>query len=98
MPKLPNLSPRKLTKFLVKNGFQLDHATGSHFIYFNPQTKRRVTIPKHAKDLPKGTIISILKESGFSKDDLANFFNWYNQLMFLPFLSAILEIVSIFIK
>jgi len=75
MSKLLNLSPRKLIKFLVKNGFQLDHATGSHFIYFNPQTRRRVTVPKHTKDLPKGTIISILKESGFSKEDLMNFFN-----------------------
>jgi len=75
MPKLLNLSPRKLIKFLVKNGFQLDHTTGSHFIYFNPRAKRRVTVPKHVKDLPKGTIISILKESGFSKEDLSNFFN-----------------------
>jgi len=75
MPKLLNISAGKFIKFLSQNGFLLDHTTGSHFIYFNPSTKRRVTIPKHNKDLPKGTIMSILKESGLSKDDLLRFFN-----------------------
>lgn len=75
MRKLLNLPAKKLIKFLTQNGFLLDHTTGSHFIYFNLSTKRRVTVPKHHGDLPKGTIISILKEARLSKDDLTNFFN-----------------------
>lgn len=75
MPKLPNLSAKRLIKFLTHNGFLLDHSTGSHFIYFNPAAKRRVVVPKHHKDLPKGTMISILKEAGLSKESLTDFFN-----------------------
>ena len=64
MPKLPNLTPKKLASLLKKNGFQLDHSTGSHFIFYNRKTKKRVTLPFHTKDLPKGTLHSILKQAG----------------------------------
>lgn len=61
MPKLPALTPKRLIKVIEKLGFQLDHATGSHFIFYHPESKKRVVIPHHAKDLPKGTILSILR-------------------------------------
>ncbi len=61
MPKLPAIKSKELIKILEKLGFELDHSTGSHFIFYNPQTKKRAVIPYHLKDLPKGTLISILK-------------------------------------
>ena len=64
MPKLPNLTSKKLVSLLKKNGFQLDRTTGSHFIFYHHKTKKRVTLPFHAKDLPKGTLHSILKQAG----------------------------------
>ena len=70
MPKLPPLTPRKLIAILKKKGFQLDHTTGSHFIFYHSKIKRIVTVPYHAKDIPKGTIHSILKQAGLSVDDL----------------------------
>ena len=70
MPKLPVLTPRKLLQIIEQHGFILDHTTGGHYILYNRETKRRVTIPFHAKDIPKGTLLSILRESGLSKDDL----------------------------
>ncbi|MDD3978406.1 MAG: type II toxin-antitoxin system HicA family toxin [Methanomicrobium sp.] len=36
----------------------------------HPETKQRVVIPVHKKDLPKGTLIEILKQAGINKDDL----------------------------
>ncbi|MDP3778540.1 MAG: type II toxin-antitoxin system HicA family toxin [bacterium] len=69
MPKLPNLTPRKLIAILKKKGFQLDHTTGSHFIFYHPKIKRIVTVPYHPKDLPKRTLHSILKQAGLSIDD-----------------------------
>ena len=74
MPKLPVLSPKRLIKIIEKLGFQLDHKTGSHFIFYDEERKKRVTIPYHAKDLPKGTILSILKQAGITKEDLENIF------------------------
>ena len=70
MPKLPALTPKKLTAILKKHGFQLDHTTGSHFVFYHPETKRRVTLPYHSKDLPKGTLFAVLKQAGISKDEI----------------------------
>ena len=70
MSKLSNITPKKLIKIIEKLGFQLDHSTGSHFIFYNPNNKRRTVVPYHKKDLPKGTIASILREAGISRKDL----------------------------
>jgi predicted RNA binding protein YcfA (HicA-like mRNA interferase family) len=63
MPKLPALTPDKVIKLLLRNGFELDHQTGSHRVYYNSKTKKRVVVPYHKQDLPKGTLLSILKQA-----------------------------------
>jgi len=73
MPKLPTLTPKKLIKIIEKLGFQLDHKTGSHFIFYNLKIKRRIVVPFHVKDLPKGTLVSILKQAGITKEDLEKY-------------------------
>jgi len=70
MSKISAISSKKLIQLLKKLDFQLDHTTGSHFIFYNPQTKKRAVVPRHNKDLPKGTIISILKEAGINKKEI----------------------------
>ena len=70
MPKLPNVTPKQLGALLEKLGFQLDHTTGSHFVFYHPKTKRRAVVPYHTKELPKGTVMNILREAGITKDDL----------------------------
>ena len=70
MPKLPSLSPQKIIRILEQNGFILDRVKGSHHIFYHPKTKRRVVVPLHKKDLPKGTLLEILKQAGISKDTL----------------------------
>lgn len=73
MPKLPVLTPKKLIKILGKLGFQIDHKTGGHFIFYNAENKRRAVVPFHNKDLPKNTILSILKQTGITKEELEKF-------------------------
>ncbi len=70
MPKLPSLTPQKIIKVLEKKGFILDRTKGSHYIYYHPETKRKVIVPLHKKDLPKGTLIEILKQAGISREEL----------------------------
>jgi predicted RNA binding protein YcfA (HicA-like mRNA interferase family) len=65
MPKLPAVKPREVIRFLEENGFVLDHATGSHFIFYISISKRRAVVPQHNLDIPKGTLLSLLRESGF---------------------------------
>lgn len=67
MPRFRSLTPRKVLKILQKEGFFIDHTTGSHYILYHPRTKKRVSVAYHAKDLPKGTLQAILKESGIDQ-------------------------------
>ena len=69
MPKLPALTSKKVLSILQENGFEIDHITGSHYILYNSVTQKRVTVPFHAKDLSKGTLLSIIKSSGILKED-----------------------------
>ena len=70
MPKLPSLTPQKIIKVLEKKGFVLDRIKGSHHIYYHPETKRRVVVPLHKRDLPRGTLLEILKQAGINKEEL----------------------------
>jgi len=69
MAKLPSLTPRDVIRTLKKHGFAMDHSSGSHRVFYNPESKKRVVVPFHRKDLPKGTLLTILKQAGISKDD-----------------------------
>lgn len=71
MSKLPALTSKEVIRLLKFFGFMLDHTTGSHFIFYNPKTKKRAVVPSHKRDLPKGTLMSILQEAGLSKDDIS---------------------------
>jgi predicted RNA binding protein YcfA (HicA-like mRNA interferase family) len=54
---------RELIKLLRKYGWQLDRITGSHYIM--KKQEKTLTVPVHSKrDIPKGTLNSILKEAG----------------------------------
>lgn len=70
MPDLPVLTPAKIIKVLKSKGFVLDRTKGSHHIYYHPETKTRVVVPFHKKDLPIGTFISILKSAGINREEL----------------------------
>ncbi|MBI4175324.1 type II toxin-antitoxin system HicA family toxin [Candidatus Berkelbacteria bacterium] len=67
--KLPRISPKRILAILEKHGFTVDHVTGSHWILYHPVTERRVTLPFHTRSLPVGTIHSIWKQSGLSRDE-----------------------------
>jgi predicted RNA binding protein YcfA (HicA-like mRNA interferase family) len=73
MPKLPAIKPRQVIRFLERNGFVLDHTSGSHFIFFHTTSRRRAVVPSHNRDLPKGTLMSLLREAGFSREELIDF-------------------------
>ena len=70
MPKLLSLTSQKIIKVLEKKGFVLNRIKGSHHIYYHPEMKRRVVVPFHKRDLPKGTLLEILKQAGINKEEL----------------------------
>lgn len=69
MPKLPVLSYPEAIKALKKTGYNIDHQTGSHIILRqDKEPYRRLTIPNH-KEISKGTINSIIRQAGLTKDE-----------------------------
>ena len=73
MPKLPAVRPREIIRFLDRKGFVLDHVSGSHLTYYHPVSKRRAVVPQHNRDIPKGTLMSLLREAGFTREELIDF-------------------------
>jgi predicted RNA binding protein YcfA (HicA-like mRNA interferase family) len=63
-------TPKQIIRILEQNGFRYVRSKGSHFIFRKDNTHQRVIVPMHRKDLPKGTLISILKQAGLSREDL----------------------------
>ena len=75
MPKLPSIKPRKLIKIFEKEGYVIDRQKGSHVILLHAQSRRRLTIPMHTRDVPNGTLLAIIKDSGLTKDEFLKLVN-----------------------
>jgi len=61
------MNGKELVKILKKNGWILDRIAGSHHIMIK-DGKRAVPVPVHgSKDLPKGLISAIYKQTGLTK-------------------------------
>ena len=59
-----SMTPKEMVSLLEKNGFVKVRQKGSHAMFKNIVTKRQVTVPMHAKDLPKGLESAIKKQAG----------------------------------
>jgi predicted RNA binding protein YcfA (HicA-like mRNA interferase family) len=66
MTQLPVCSGQQAVKAFARLGYQIDHQTGSHIILRHPN-RRRLTVPDH-RELAKGTLRSLIREAGLTKD------------------------------
>ena len=69
MTKLPALKSKEVIAILEKAGYYVDHITGSHYIMRHPNRPQRIPVPYHVKDLKKGVLHSIIKQSGMSQEE-----------------------------
>lgn len=58
-----NLSARKLVSILRDHDFYFIRQSGSHAIFKNFSKNKKVTVPIHSRDVPKGTAKAILKDA-----------------------------------
>ncbi len=72
MPKLPVIAPKKLIGILEKMGFAYSRSKGSHRSYVHPISNKTVIVAFHNSEIPKGTLLNILKQAGISKEELTN--------------------------
>lgn len=71
MPKLPVVKPKQILKALVKAGFKVVRQRGSHVDLHHPNC-RRTCVPMHSKDIAKGTLKSILRQTRLTVKEFTN--------------------------
>jgi predicted RNA binding protein YcfA (HicA-like mRNA interferase family) len=69
MTRLPSLRSRQVVTALERAGFVVIRIVGSHYQMFNERTRRHTTVPRHSRDLPRGTVAAIIQQAGLTRED-----------------------------
>lgn len=65
--KLPAVRATDVIRVLKRLGFEAWRQRGSHLTMYRAKDRRALTVPMHfAKDVPRGTLRTIIRESGLS--------------------------------
>lgn len=70
--KLPSLTPRDVIKVLRQAGFLFHHQQGSHAYFYHAGQRRWVTVPMHARSIKTGTLRSIIRQSGLTRQEFVD--------------------------
>jgi len=65
---LPAMKPKEVLAILQRAGFVIDHQSGSHVILYK-EGQLPVTVPRHNRDLKRGTLHQILHTAGLTVDE-----------------------------
>ena len=66
------VSGKAMCKILERQGWVLKRITGSHHIYSKEGVDAIISVPVHSnRDLPTGTLRSIMKDAQLEEDDLS---------------------------
>ena len=68
--RLPAVKPKELIKALEQKGWQLERIRGSHHILVHPEQRQALPVPVHNRELKTGTLASILRVAGISREEL----------------------------
>jgi predicted RNA binding protein YcfA (HicA-like mRNA interferase family) len=72
LTRLPRASGKAVVQALQRGGFQLSHVRGSHHYLRKPGAAKLVVIPVHGnRDLPTGTLRSILRQADLTSEELS---------------------------
>lgn len=71
MSRLPALKSSDVIKAIQKAGFIEQRQRGSHKIF--KKGDLRITVPVHSRDLKRGTLHSIIEQSGLTVDEFMEF-------------------------
>ncbi|MBC7339288.1 MAG: type II toxin-antitoxin system HicA family toxin [Firmicutes bacterium] len=73
MSRVSRGSDRAVLRALQRLGFVVTHVRGSHYYLRRPGEGGLVVVPVHGhRDLPVGTMQSILRQAGMTAEELAS--------------------------
>lgn len=61
------MTAKEVIKILKQDGWYIYEIKGSHYQFKHPYKKGKVTIPYHHGDIPKGTLKSIMQQTGLKQ-------------------------------
>ena len=65
--RLPALTARDVIRALERAGFAVSRTSGSHRrLVHSSDPARKVTVPVHTGDLPRGTLRAIISQAGLT--------------------------------
>jgi predicted RNA binding protein YcfA (HicA-like mRNA interferase family) len=65
--QLPSVTARQAIRALERAGFVVSRTSGSHCrLIHSRDPVRKVTVPAHAGDLPRGTLRAIIAQAGLT--------------------------------
>jgi len=73
MSRLPQITPKKLVKFFLKQGFVIKRQVGSHARLAHSDG-RKITIAIHNKPIAHGTFQSILRQGKLTRNEFLKVF------------------------
>jgi len=69
MGRLAGFKYREVARKLRTFGFEFDlPGPGSHEVWRNPETGRKVTLPHHGREMAEGTLRAVLREAGIDPE------------------------------
>lgn len=66
---MSSFKPREVISVLQKLGFVKKRQTGSHLIMFHPDSQIVIPVPIHTKDVRKGLMKSIIKQTHSTEEE-----------------------------
>lgn len=71
--RLPALKPSQVIAALQKAGFHVARETGKHAILHRAGLPRPFPVPRHNKELKRGTLLGIIKQAGLTSDEFRRY-------------------------
>lgn len=68
MPRIVPLKPREVERILLDSGFIVNVSKSSHKQYYQPKTHAYATVSFHSRQIPMGTLRSIIRQSQLPVD------------------------------
>jgi predicted RNA binding protein YcfA (HicA-like mRNA interferase family) len=69
--RLPSLTPRRVLRALEKAGWEIHRRRGSHVSLRKEGCPYVLTVPMHTREMPRGTLIEIIKDAGLTPEEFA---------------------------
>lgn len=72
MPRLPRLTASDIERIITRFGFIPSRQRGSHKIFYNESTKKRITLPMHGNSVVHPKILKqIIEDCGAVPEDFS---------------------------